>query len=436
MSRALRAVMQSLKGDFRSPFFTIAGVKTRLFSMKKAIYTSLILFVFILTQTACSSFSKKGRSADYGGHAELEESAEMVMDDEAEGQGYMPTPVSDKAYSRAESRNSSRPLLSVRKKVAARQGLAARKIYYDGKVRLEVASPWETLDRLVEEVKGLGGYVESRKKSRVVLRVPVKKFTQVYQKALKMGVVLERSIEAHDITKQFQDMELRKKHLKISLDKFYSLLKSAKSSSEKIAILKEITRLKESLRYMEAALARLSKMARFSKLTVVAESGRRDIASANRHTFRAFRWIRSINPNKRKLAEKGAKLEPELPADFVEVKRKRHWEAQTSGKSSFWASKHKNKLKAGSDYWLKTMEHMLKEQYSSVERYQEGNLRGLRLENGIGSKFSYHINILATEDSLFLFESSFPTLEEEKRHVSQIHGSISQYAAKKVKDEI
>ncbi|MEO0334892.1 MAG: DUF4349 domain-containing protein [Pseudomonadota bacterium] len=288
---------------------------------------------------------------------------------------------------------------------------------------------------LIEDVKKLGGYVESQTNSTVTLRIPVKKFRSVFDDTLKRGVVLQRSIEARDITREFQDLELRKKFLQTSLNKFYALLKTAKSSSEKISILREITSLKERLQWMRARLAQLDNLARFSKLAVSAVGRNRQPAGEGGHQIRAFNWIEQLSPNRRTIAVGGAKLEPNLPAQFVEVDKRRHWESQTSGKSSFWASKQKNKLEAGTEFWIKTIQHKMKGRFAISESYSKGKVKGLRFEDGVGQKYSYHIQVLATEDNIFVFETSFPSLEEEKKHLDHVLRSVASYA-KGVEDDI
>ena len=310
-----------------------------------------------------------------------------------------------------------------------------RKVFYNGDIKLELASPQEIISTLIEDVEKLGGYVEKRSLSTVTLRVPVKKFQLVFDDVLKRGVVLEKSIEARDITREFQDLELRKKFMKASLDKFYALLKSAKSASEKIAILREITQLKERLRSMEARLAQLDNMAKFSKLAVAAVGRNRQPAGIGGHQVRAFRWLDALSPNSRGLAIRNSKVEPPLPAQFVEVDKRRHWESQTTGKSSFWAYRLKNELEASSEFWIQTMSHKLKTRFDKLDGYTKGKVKGLRFEDGVGERYSYHIQVIATEDYIYMFEASFPNLDEERKHIDHVSKSVANYAAG-VEDDI
>ena len=396
--------------------------------MKKTLFRILPIIIASLFHFACSSASHK---RDYPSAHSESPSAKLSKsvnvddsydDEELEDDSFDDDVASEFLAQETVASSSStflnRPVVPIQK---------SRKIYYDGKIDMIVDRPDEILDKIEKENVSLGGYTESRTPNQIIFRVPVAHFRSFFDGILTQGEITNYEIEARDITDQFQDLKLRQNLLQSSLARFQTLLKRAKTTAEKVALLKEINKLKEKLRYMKMALTELNQLATFSKLTLSVGKISRKLASTSGPDIRAFQWIQKLDPNSRALATRGEKLDPPVPDRFVRIKNNRFWESQTSSKSSFWASVQKTDLEADSEFWLNAIENKLQGRFSKFERYKKGKLSGIRFEDGVGKRFSYHVIVMAKDDEVFLFESTFPTLDDENAYIDSVYASISSY---------
>ncbi|MEO1171856.1 MAG: DUF4349 domain-containing protein, partial [Myxococcota bacterium] len=104
-----------------------------------------------------------------------------------------------------------------------------RLVYYNGFMELRVTEPQQTLEQAVKKTEEAGGYVETFSDNRVVLRVPVALFRDIFDDLLALGEIVSRSVNAQDITDAYTSMELRLKTLRASRDRLIELLARART---------------------------------------------------------------------------------------------------------------------------------------------------------------------------------------------------------------
>ena len=112
----------------------------------------------------------------------------------------------------------------------------ARRVIYRGQFVILVPDANAAIDRFVERIESLGGYLESRRNDRVVCRVPVGSFREVVDRLGESGRVLDRTIESEDVTKRTFDLETRIESAEAGLRRLRALLARAEKVEEVLAI--------------------------------------------------------------------------------------------------------------------------------------------------------------------------------------------------------
>lgn len=87
----------------------------------------------------------------------------------------------------------------------------------------------ETIDRFVESMNSIGGYLQSQNNNRVVMRVPADWFDKVVENMASLGEVLSQSIQNEDVTRQYRNIGLRVEALATARRRILTLLEGAEN---------------------------------------------------------------------------------------------------------------------------------------------------------------------------------------------------------------
>jgi hypothetical protein len=195
-----------------------------------------------------------------------------------------------------------------------------RLVIYTADLRISVLNHESALSAATAVAKGAGGFVESSEtqpsaaESRIVLRVPVARFQETISALARLGTVLDRSIKASDVTKEFLDTENRIALSRIARDRLYVLLKRVTDLKERVKILKEIDRLTSEIDALTARSTYLKSRGDFSTITVSFVSG------SNQVTLKrpsVFKWVRELSHSGRSLFE-ARSIEMTRPPGFFD----------------------------------------------------------------------------------------------------------------------
>jgi len=148
--------------------------------------------------------------------------------------------------------------------------LVQRMIIYTGSFVVDVYDIKEAQGKLIEFVKGEGGYLQQMSSYTVVLRIPADKFALVEPKLKQLGRVDDTltDIRAQDITEEYYDLQLQLKTRKEYLESLRKLLDGAGKLEEKLAVQKEIARVVDELERIEGRLRLLSQQVALATVTV------------------------------------------------------------------------------------------------------------------------------------------------------------------------
>jgi len=142
--------------------------------------------------------------------------------------------------------------------------LAKKKIVRDGRMRIQVENLSEAKSRLNTLVQQCGGYYGEERMEKgsredryqLKIRIPVERFETFVDDLEKQkgGKVLQKELQARDVTEQFLDLELRLKNKRGCLEQYRKILERANTTSEILSVQREVRMLEEEI---ESATGRL-----------------------------------------------------------------------------------------------------------------------------------------------------------------------------------
>lgn len=143
-------------------------------------------------------------------------------------------------------------------------------LVYTADVRLMVEQPQitEVLDRVTDLAYSLGGYLVRRNNSSVQVRVPSSRFRDGLRQVEGLGEVVQRSINADDVSEEFRDIEVRLQNLRAVRRRLEEFLARAANVTDALAVERELERVAAEIDRIEGRMRFLSARVAFSLVTV------------------------------------------------------------------------------------------------------------------------------------------------------------------------
>lgn len=379
----------------------------------------LIFALVVVLIAACSSRSRvetakvsdmtASRSADFAG--EVDDAAPFASDDGAAmPEAAMPADVA-----------SPQP--------AAKPQAARRMVHHDAFAKLSVDVPQDTL-RSVEKMAGeAGGYTESLKGNRIVVRVPAAQVKPLFKRVLGLGIVLEKRLSAEDITDQFRDTALRLRTSRNVLDQLKRLLAQTRGESERLAILRDIQNLLEEIEQQEAMLNELAQRAAFSTFTVEAMPRREQLQAVALDGVAAFAWIAHLNPMVPLHLGESPDFETPIRG-FVKLEKDDRWMAESADGATFRPSVLPNTPRGKPDFWHEAVRLRLQKRFVVENEETIGAYRLFRMRLGSGEPVRYHVALAVDDEELRLVEVTYLSPEQETRHAGAVRSALEMGVAK------
>lgn len=150
-----------------------------------------------------------------------------------------------------------------------------RKLIRDAALVVGVGNVEESVRQAGALAGILGGYVQEATTQRVVLRVPSDRFDDAVDRLGGMGMLVDRTVKARDVTEQYLDLELRLKTKRALLERLRGLFEKAEKVEDILKIEKEISRLTTEVEQLEGKLRMMQNQVAYSKVAVeFVEAGR------------------------------------------------------------------------------------------------------------------------------------------------------------------
>ena len=156
---------------------------------------------------------------------------------------------------------------------------ANRAIIKTAHVRLEVESFDTARENITTATRRLGGYVGASSEStrgengnrtagRLVLRVPSRNFSTLYDQVQATGTVLSATTNTSDVTEQLVDLEARLENLRAQRQRLRDLYENASDTEAVLAVQERLSNTQSEIERLEARLQSLENRIALSTITV------------------------------------------------------------------------------------------------------------------------------------------------------------------------
>lgn len=306
---------------------------------------------------------------------------------------------------------------------AAPAANAARKVHYEGEIRLRATQPRQVLTQAVALVRAEGGYVESLEGERAVLQIPAARFRALYARILGLGEVLHKTLSARDVTDEYLDVELRLQQARLMRDRLAALLQKTSDRKEKLRLMRELERLSAEIELQELSMARLRTLVDYSRLTLQVE-GRPVFEGRSEHEMRGFGWIATLATERWNREDEAERLALAVPAGLVELEGTR-WSAASADGVTLGALRRRNEPRGTTAFWVDALRWRLRQRFDKVEPMTAGDFTVLRLLSREEPRFVYWVAVAAKADRLQVVQAYFPSPAHEQRYRAQLLASLS-----------
>lgn len=294
-----------------------------------------------------------------------------------------------------------------------------RMITYDGSISSRSIKPDSLLNKAISLTESLKGYVEVRNEESVTLRIPVNRFSTVYDSLLKLGEIIDYQRTAEDITDAFRDTDLRVTVLEKTIERYVKLIKLVKEEKDKIALLKEIEQLRVELETLKVQKSVLSLRAEFGKLVYSVQQITTGFAGIQQNDqIKGFEWLSYLDPINTYRFGKMLKLA--TPDGFVKMKERKFWIAQSPAGSKVWTAVIPNNPSGTSDFWSSAVSFKLKGEFLSVDTSSVSEYRFIKCIPQPGVNYRYYVGLKVVGKEIHLVQCYFPDELQENRYLTNI----------------
>ena len=156
---------------------------------------------------------------------------------------------------------------------------ANRAIIKTGHIRLEVENFSTARQNITSATRRLGGYVGASSEStrgengnrtagRLVLRVPSRNFSALYDRSQATGTVVSTNTNTSDITEQVVDLEARLENLRAQRQRLRNLYENASDTEAVLKVQERLSNTQTEIERLEARLQSLENRIALSTITV------------------------------------------------------------------------------------------------------------------------------------------------------------------------
>jgi Domain of unknown function (DUF4349) len=292
----------------------------------------------------------------------------------------------------------------------------ARSRIYSASLELEVPRVEETRGSIEELTEEAGGRVEGIHPEGIIVLVPAAELFAVLKRIEALGTVLDRSLEAWDVTDSLADLEIRLNLAVEARERLYRLLEQADETEERVAILREIRRLSEQIESYRISLETMRERIAFSRISILLRSSLGD----SREALDAipFPWMRNLDPFGVSLGrlEGRYRLDPGPKfAVFREPPAGEAFYAESAAGAVIRLGSTRNEPEGDALFWQKSMRFYLAPLYAQVVPFDlqgEEPLYGVSCTIPGNPGYIYDIFALPRKGSLYIAEGLFPLNSE------------------------
>ena len=205
----------------------------------------------------------------------------------------------DKLGASMRGESSQRPILLASTSTDLSQvPIPQRVVIYNAGFRIVVTSVDDAIKSTEQIADEVGGYVQSIKADQIVIRVPVGEYQAVVARVEALGQVVERELEALDVTEEYVDLQARLNNAIKVRSRLEALLEKAETVEAALAVEKELKRVNEEIERLQAKLELIKNRVALSTISVRFERVARRTEMLKGYTRLPFHWLRELDPNR------------------------------------------------------------------------------------------------------------------------------------------
>lgn len=294
-------------------------------------------------------------------------------------------------------------------------------VIYTGYLQLRVKQLLAAVDEITHIVDEQGGYIDSLTQTVVVVRIPGKDFEAAMAALAAIGDLLNRRVQAQDVTQQFTDLITRRDVAKEARERLLRLLETEEEPRERLRILKEIKRLSEQIDTIESTLSAIQNLVDYFTITIelvpVLAVDRVDTGLS------PFDWVRELKPHVETLYDGKDDITILLPKGFVLFDEDESYRAQAADTTVIRAAKVENEPKGDNRFWIDAIDfEMISRQEKIKEKGEAGPVTYRLYENDDVAPRFYLVAVKVTEKDIYVIEVFYPNADAFERH----HESVIQ----------
>lgn len=320
------------------------------------------------------------------------------------------------------------PIGGIEVQSAQQEQATARQVIYTGTVTIAVADVQASVDFVRGLAESLGGHMQNLNGESITVRVPAERFDSVIERVQQLGELRNKSINAQDVTQQFQDVEIQLKTARTAYDRLIALLEKAEKTEDVVTIERELRRLKTEIDRIEGRQRYLSDQVTLATLTV-----RFNAKVPQEPTERPIpiRWLGELafellNPAAQPPMNErfGHGVSFELPEDFI-----RHYQrdyvtmAMAPGDMGLKVIRHANYDSGSQAFWVELVRDTLIDRLGipmspaksydvDMKKLWSSDTTGMAFMLGskkVGAEpYGYLIGVVATDRYVYTFEAWGP----------------------------
>lgn len=298
---------------------------------------------------------------------------------------------------------------------------AERQVVYSASMALVVVSIAEAEAGVLAIAREAGGHLQQSDARSITVRVPAARFDEVLARIARLGEVVDRNVQASDVTEELFDLDLRLQNARQARERLLAHLEQSDDIEATLKIEVELTRLTGEIERLEGRRRFLASQVALSTIQVRFDS-RSPQGPLHDGLAVPFEWLARLGDGLVAGAVEGAPRKPrflargprfDVPAEFLRYFQSADLvEAMDADGLRIKVQRHDNHDEGALAFWQKLARRALVEGRSlavSDERELEPDralIAGTR--EVAGERYGYLLVLLRTEKRVLTFEAWGP----------------------------
>ncbi len=299
-------------------------------------------------------------------------------------------------------------------------------VVYTGYLQMRVKRLLDAVDEIERITAEKGGYIESRTRDVVVVRVPASDFDAVLDTFSQVGELLGRRVKALDVSEQFTDLGARLAVAREARTRLLNLLERVEDVEERLQILQEVKRLSELIESYESTLATLQNLVDYFTITIELVPIMDD-TTIDTHSS-PFPWVRDLAAHRASILDGRNEFSLTLPGGFVLFDEDDSYRAQAADTTILRGGVVDNEPLGDSAFWADAVTHEMTGRAEKDEDHGVSGTMHYRVwrSDDIQPRY-YLVAVAAREDDVHVIEVFYPNEQSFTAHHQAVVAALATF---------